>query len=165
LTRPFDQHLDSAELHKLVELRRASVSEPISDPNLGEAQRHVESCHDCSRTLQTHQFVDSEILRMRARNLSPPTPQCIADPGWLEVAAGFLPEAKTRELMKHAAQCGHCGPLLRNAAEILAEEATPSEETLLESLKSTQPEWQKKMAATLRDGVRDRRRKSSWWST
>jgi CHAT domain-containing protein/tetratricopeptide (TPR) repeat protein len=165
LTRPFDQHLDNAELNKLVELGRAGVSEPISDPNLGEAQRHVESCQDCSRTLQRHQFVHGEILCMRAPNPSRPAPQCIADAGWLEVAAGLLPEAKTRELMKHAAQCGHCGPLLRNAAEIIAEEATQSEETLLESLKSAQPEWRKKMAVTLRDSVRDRRRTPSWWPT
>ena len=72
---------------------------------------------------------------------------------WLNVAAGLLPEAKTRELMKHAAQCGHCGPLLKNAAETLADEVTPSEETLLASLSSARPEWQRNMASTLRGNV------------
>ena len=94
-------------------------SEQLSEPALREAQRHVESCQECSRKLQKHQFVHSEILRMRVPNPSPPTPQCMGDAEWLEVAAGLLPEAKTRELMKHAAQCGHCGPLLKNAAETL----------------------------------------------
>ena len=127
MTRPFDKHLDSDELDGLVSLQETSVSGPeqLSEPALREAQRHVESCQDCSRKLQRHKFVHSEILRMRVPNPSPPTPECMGDAEWLEVAAGLLPEAKTRELMKHAAQCGHCGPLLKNAAESIADEATP----------------------------------------
>ena len=165
MTRPFDKHLDSDELDSLVSLQGTSVSgsEQLSEPALREAQRHVESCQDCSRKLQRHQFVHSEISRMRVPNPSPPTPECMGDAEWLEVAAGLLPEAKTRELMKHAAQCGHCGPLLKNAAEALVDEATPSEEALLASLQSARPEWRKNMAATLRDSVRDRQPKSSWW--
>jgi CHAT domain-containing protein/cytochrome c-type biogenesis protein CcmH/NrfG len=86
----------------------------------------------------------------------------MGDAEWLEVATGLLPEAKTRELMKHGAQCGHCGPILKNAAETISDEATPSEEALLASLRSARPEWRKNMAATLRDSVRDREPKS-WW--
>jgi len=128
LTRPFDKHLDNDELDRLVSLQGKSVSgsDQLSELDLREAQRHVESCQDCSRKLQRHGFVHSEILRMRASNPSPSTPECMGDAEWLEVAAGLLPEAKTRELMKHAAQCGHCGPLLKNAAEAQVEEATPS---------------------------------------
>jgi len=65
--------------------------------------------------------------------------------------------------MKHAAQCGHCGPLLKNASETIADEATLSEQALLASLRSAQPEWGKNMAARLRDSVRDRQRKDSRW--
>jgi tetratricopeptide (TPR) repeat protein len=167
LTRPFDKHLDSDELDGLVSPPAASVPESgrLSEQALEDARRHVESCQDCSRKLQRHQFVHSEILRMRVPNPSPPTPECRGDAEWLEVAAGLLPEAKTRELMKHAAQCGHCGPLLKNAAEALVDETTPSEEALLASLQSARPEWRKKMAATLRDSVRDRQPKPSWWRT
>jgi CHAT domain-containing protein len=165
LTRPFDKHLDSDELDRLVSLpdTSASGSEQLSEPVLREAQRHVESCHDCSRKLQRHQFVHREILRMRVPDPSPSTPECMGDAEWLEVAAGLLPEAKTRERMKHAAQCGHCGPLVRNAAEALMDEATPSEEALLASLQSARPEWRKNLAATLHDSVRDRQAKSPWW--
>jgi CHAT domain-containing protein/tetratricopeptide (TPR) repeat protein len=165
LTRPFDKHLDSDELDSLVSLQGTSVSgsAQLSEPALREAQRHVESCQDCSRKLQRHKFVHGEISRMRVPNPSPRSPECLGDAEWLEVAAGLLPEAKTRELMKHAAQCGHCGPLLKNAAQALVDEATPSEEALLASLQSARPEWRKNMAATLRDSLRDRQPKSSWW--
>ena len=159
MTRPFDKHLDSDELDSLVSLQGTSVSgsEQLSEPALREAQRHVESCQDCSRKLQRHEFVHSEILRMRVPNPSPPTPECMRDDEWLEVAAGLLPEPKTRELMKHAAQCGHCGPLLKNAAEALVDEPTPSEEAWLASLPTARSEWRKNMAETLRSsaGTRD----------
>ena len=165
MTRPFDKHLDSDELDRLVSSQETSVSgsEQLSEPALREAQRHVESCQDCSRRLQRHKFVQSEILRMRVPKPSTPTPECLGDAEWLEVAAGLLPEAKTRERMKHAAQCGHCGPLLKSAAEVLVDEATPSEEALLASLQSARPEWRKNMSAALQDSVRDRQPKPSWW--
>jgi len=65
--------------------------------------------------------------------------------------------------MKHAAQCGHCGPLLKNAAEAVVDEATPSEEALLASLQSARPEWRKNMAANAALQCPDRQPKSSWW--
>jgi CHAT domain-containing protein/tetratricopeptide (TPR) repeat protein len=171
LTRPFDKHLDSDELDGLVALQGTSAADtgPPSEPVLREAQRHVESCQDCSRKLQRHQFVHREILRMRMPNPSPPTPRCIRDAEWLKVAAGVLPEAMTRELMKHAAQCGHCGPLLKNAAETLVDETNPSEEAWVASLRSTRPEWRKNMAEKLRayaeadDRGREKKEKTPWW--
>ena len=68
--------------------------------------------------------------------------------------------------MKHAAQCGYCGPLLRNATEILSDEVTANEEQVLASLNSTQPEWQKGMAQTLQGGTQNRksRKDTASWS-
>jgi CHAT domain-containing protein/tetratricopeptide (TPR) repeat protein len=173
LTRPFDKHLDSDELDRLVPLQRTSGpdSGQPSEQSLGEAQRHVESCQDCSRKLQLHRSVQSKILRMRALNPSPPAPECIGYAEWLEVAAGLYPDAETRELMKHAAQCGHCGPLLKNAAEALFDETTPSEEAWLASLRSARPEWRKNMAEALHDGTeakggdREKKEGTQWWQT
>jgi CHAT domain-containing protein/tetratricopeptide (TPR) repeat protein len=165
LTRPFDKHLDSDELDGLVSSHAASVTDSgrLSEQALGEAQRHVESCQDCSRKVQMHKSVQGEILRLGMPSIVPTGPDCVDETEWFNVAAGLLPEPKTRELMKHAAQCGQCGPLLKNAAETLSDEVTPSEETLLASLNSASPEWRKNMAATLRDSLRDRQPKSSWW--
>lgn len=167
MTRPFDKHLDGDELDSLISLPETSVSGSgqLSEASLRTAQRHVESCQDCSRKVQTHRFVQSEILRMRVPKPLSPTPECFGDAEWLEVAAGLLPDEKSRELVKHAAQCGRCGPLLKQAAEDLMDEATPSEEALLASLQSARPEWRKNMAATLQDRVRDFQPRTSWWKT
>jgi CHAT domain-containing protein len=177
LTRPFEKHLDGDELNGLLSLQMMKAtadSGQLPEQSLEEAQRHVESCQDCSRKLQTHAYVHSEILRMRAPNPSPPTRDCLEDAEWPKVAAGLLPDAKTRELMKHAAQCGHCGPLLKNAAEALVDETTPSEEAWLDSLPSARPEWRRNMAETLRGGARAkesdrgataRRKRASLWES
>ena len=171
MTRPFDKHLDGAELDRLISVEMARVSDsgqPL-EPALREAQGHVESCPECSQKLRMHQSVQGEISCMRAPNPSPPTPQCIGDAEWLDVCAGLLPDATTRELMKHAAQCGHCGASLKKAAEALAEETTPGEEVLLASLTSANQEWQRDMAATLRNRVGSQRGNqrgkegAQWW--
>jgi CHAT domain-containing protein/cytochrome c-type biogenesis protein CcmH/NrfG len=73
--------------------------------------------------------------------------------------------------MKHAAQCGRCGPLLKNAAETIADEATASEEALLASLRSARPEWRKNMAEKLRgsagamEGGGRKEEGATWWPT
>ena len=158
MTRPFDKHLDNDELDGLTSSHHASGrdSERLSEHELGEARRHVESCQDCSQKVQMHKSVQSEILRMGVGGNVPPSPDCVADIEWFNVAAGLVPEARSRELMKHAAQCGHCGLLLRNAAETFSDETTPNEEEVLVRLKSARPEWQRDIAETLRGSVQDR---------
>ena len=171
MIRPFDKHLDSDELDGLVASQGIRVPDLVglSEQAVREAQRHVESCQDCSQKLQMHRWVQSEILRAQAPNSSPRTSECIGDAEWLDVAAGLLPDAKTRELMNHAAQCDHCGPLLKDAAEALVDETTPSEERLLTSLSSARPEWRKNMAATLRASAgakgksREKKEAVQWW--
>jgi len=159
LIRPFDKHLDSDELDALVSLRAVGGSDSgrLSEQAHGDAQRHVESCQDCSLKLQMHKAVQSEMSRMGVPSNMLPGPDCIAEAEWLNVVAGLLPEVKTKELMKHSAQCGHCGPLLRNAAETLSDDTTANEEQVLASLASARPEWQRDMAQTLRGRIQARR--------
>lgn len=152
MTRPFDKHLDGDELDGLVSAYAASVAdlEPLSEQALADAQRHVESCEDCNRKVQMHRSVQSEISRLGETSDLPPGPNCVAKVEWLNVAAGLLPEMETRELMKHAAQCRQCGPLLRHAIDTLSDEATEKEESALKTLRSSRPEAQKAIAERLR---------------
>jgi hypothetical protein len=140
LTRPLDKHLDSDELEGLVSSHPASVpdSGQLPEYTLEETRRHVESCLDCSQKVQMHKSVQSRILSMGAPSNVPRGPDCADETEWLNVAAGLLPEANTRELMRHAARCGHCGPLLRSAASILSDDVSAKEESELISLRRTE---------------------------
>jgi tetratricopeptide (TPR) repeat protein len=52
-------------------------------------------------------------------------------------------------LLRHAAVCDHCGPLLHRYMEDFAEDLTAEEETALAGLKSFQPGWRDRTAAKL----------------
>jgi len=73
---------------------------------------------------------------METRQPGPPSIDCPKDEDvdWFEVAAGLWPELKAKQLVTHAAQCGHCGPLLRAALSV-DEEPTPEEERFLARLR------------------------------
>ena len=165
MTRPLDRHLDSGELDALISLQAPAVTVAgrLSEEAIREAQRHVESCQDCDRKVEMHRSLQSAFSLRTKIGQTAQGPSCSDESKWIRVAAGLLEEAETKELMKHAAQCGHCGLLLKKAVEVIAGEATPSEEELLSSLGSAQPEWRKNMAATLRDSMRVQQQKEGWW--
>ncbi len=168
MLRPWDKHLDSDELDQLVHAQAAAVGDAGLPPEqvLVESRRHVESCDACSRMLQLHIGVQSEIAGMSAPRNSRPRANCIAYSEWLSVAAGLLPEAETTKLIAHAAACEHCGPLLRQASGILSDEATKDEQEVLTSLTSARPEAQQHLAETLRGVVvpaQPHKTGSSWW--
>ena len=159
MTRPSDKHLDSDDLDALVSLLKGGEpgAEWVSEAALAEALSHARSCPDCGRKVQMHKSVQDEMSQHRTAT-QPAGPDCLGEAEWLDVAAGLLPEERAKALMNHAAQCGHCAPLLKGAAEVLAGDATPGEEALLESASSAQPAWQKRMSATLRSVTLDSRR-------
>ena len=107
--------------------------------------------------------MQGEISRTRVASNMPPGPDCPAETDWINLAAGLLSESRAKDLMRHAAQCDHCGPLLKTAAETFADEATPGEETALASLPSASPAWRQNLVAILRDHVPNRHEKRRWW--
>ena len=168
MLRPWDKHLDSDELDQLVSPLVDAATNWRQPPEeaLGEAQRHVESCLDCSRKVQMHKAVQNEISGMREPGNFPPREGCAEYGEWIKVAAGVLPQSKSRELITHAAQCGHCGPLLRQAAETLSDEVTADEEELIAELGIAEVERQNKLADMLRSKVQGAQLQAPgkpWW--
>jgi CHAT domain-containing protein len=93
-----------------------------------------------------------------------PGPDCLDKAEWVRVAAGLVADNDTKERMKHAAQCGHCGPLLRAAAETLSDEVTLHEEALLANLSSASSGWQSQMARVLRQSAESQRKSKQSFS-
>lgn len=157
MIRPPDRHLDGDELEALVSLHAPSVGDAgrLSEEAILDAQRHAESCQDCDRTLQMHRSVQNEILS-KTRSSNPANgANCSDESEWAKVAAGLAGEIEARERLKHAAQCGHCGPLLKAASKRLSDETSTREEALLADLRSGRPEWQAQMAQALRRASED----------
>jgi anti-sigma factor RsiW len=131
LGRPFDKHIDNKELSALVPSSSETGQElrGLSADAVREAERHVQSCADCSRKVSKYRQLVSRSSNVS--EASPPGADCPKDEdvNWHEVAAGLWPESKAMQLITHAALCDHCGPLLR-AATSLNDDPTPQEEKL-----------------------------------
>ena len=156
MSRRLDRHIDADELDAIV-ARRSVASEQLDElPDLAleEARLHVASCSDCSERLRIHQSVQNEIDHACVNGSSRLTAQCASENEWLEVAAGIIPGERANELLKHAARCGHCGALLRDAITFVSEPASRDEEEILATLNSAQSSWQRDLATNLQKSMR-----------
>lgn len=159
MTRPLDRHLDGDEVDALVTSQATGVpvAGQLSEGAIREAQRHVEACQDCDRKVQMHRSVQKVISQRAMGDQKAKGPNCSDESEWVKVAAGLFRETEAKERMNHAAQCGHCGPLLKFAVKALSDETTPDEEVALANLGSAGPEWQAQIARTLRKAAESQR--------
>jgi CHAT domain-containing protein len=154
LTRPHDRHLDKVEIEALISSNPQRVASSVdSSEAIEEAAHHVEGCETCRRTMQMHRSAQDRIAKLVGVQTAE-GPDCSDDRRWLRVAAGLEPEADVVERLRHAAECGHCGPLLVAAAKLLGDESTPEEVATITNLASAHVDWQRKMARNLADGGR-----------
>ncbi len=137
--RPFEKHINNEELNALVAPSADIGQKPhgLSADAVREAERHIESCGDCSRKVSKYRQLVNRSSNVVVSEAAPPGVDCPKDEDvdWHEVAAGLWPELKAKQLIMHAALCDHCGPLLR-AATSVDDDPTPQEEKLLAELKA-----------------------------
>lgn len=72
-------------------------------------------------------------------------PDCPPEDALRSLAAGLTPPDQATPLIQHAAQCDHCGQILRMYTEDFSEDLTPEDQALLAQLKSSSPEWQEEL--------------------
>lgn len=137
--RPVDKHINNEEVNALVAPSADTGQKPhgLSRDSVREAERHVESCGDCSRKVSKYRQLLGRRSNVVVSEAVLPGADCPKDKDvdWHEVAAGLWPELKAKQLIMHAALCDHCGPLLR-AATYVDDDPTPQEEKLLAELKA-----------------------------
>jgi anti-sigma factor RsiW len=138
LVRPLEKHIDNDELHSLVPSRTeaVTVAPQLSRAELSAAQLHVRSCLDCGKKVWKYWLLVNRVWIVGSES-APPGPDCprADDVNWHELASGHWPEFKAAQLIKHAALCEHCGPLLR-AATRMEPFPTADEEQLIEGLRA-----------------------------
>lgn len=151
MTRPLDKHLDDDELNELISSASPGASDAgrCSSEDLEGIREHLVDCEDCVMKVRMHDRAQNEIRSMSISRQSASRSGCPMDEGWIKIAGGVLPEAKTKQCIAHAAECEHCGPLLKSAMEILASEASPEEEEFLRRLESSHAGWRRNMTMAL----------------
>jgi hypothetical protein len=88
----------------------------LSPAAVREAQQHADLCAECGGKLWKYRQVVNRLSNRLMPQAATPGTHCpnLSGTDWREVAAGMWPESKATQLIKHAAFCGHCGPLLRD---------------------------------------------------
>ncbi len=143
-------HLNNDEIERLL----------LSALDLGDDQQankkvvqsdafdHFKDCDSCQMMVRAHREAADAMARLKSSSIGLRGSDCPSESVWLDLAAGV--SIKDSEIcLTHAAQCEHCGPLLREAAADLSEELSIEEAKRMEQLRSATPEWQREFAQRL----------------
>jgi len=170
LARAADRHLTQDELEALVSSGAAQKWEslPLGDDSR-EVFSHMAHCEECRLLAASYAAVEARLVSLRSGGVVLRRADCPAEEEWRSMAGGLLSAEQTEKYMQHAANCDHCGPLLRRATEDFASELTSDEESLLNGLKSTDVDWQRGLAGRLSNMQQHRGPKANdavpWWKT
>lgn len=128
-----------------------------------EMEAHLSGCGICLQRLlnwQRNQFQRFEMASMKPE----PNPGCPTDSEVRDVAAGMVPTEATEAILRHAAHCNHCGPLLGQYLQIFSEESSPEIEALIDQSPSSRPGWEREKAREIVRQMHPPVFAPSWWS-
>ena len=139
-------HLNTNQIDELLRMMADDKSKEDGNRDyFGDAQRHLEDCGECQTRMRAHEQVIARLASLKSNMPGVKGPMCPPEDVWVDVAAGIFRQ-DSRNLRSHAAQCDHCGPLLREAYADFADDPNSEEEVAVKGLDSSTPEWQKRLA-------------------
>src|SRR5262249_22286820 len=147
LGRHGDAHLTSDELDAVMRSRGALGAYGPGEGDVPEARQHLSACSICRAMVDLHAEQEGRMGQLRVAVQAKRGSECPEESEWPLVAAGMKQGEQAKALLRHAAACDHCGPLLGQYTADFAEDLTAEEETALRGFESRQTEWQKQMAA------------------
>ena len=98
--------------------------------------------------MRAHKLAMEQIALLKPNARGIKGRQCPPSDVWLGIAAGFANQ-NSEKYLDHAAECDHCGPLLRQAKDDFADDLTPEEALHVASLPSANTDWQRRLAQSL----------------
>jgi hypothetical protein len=148
-----ENHLTIEQIECLIGIRPAEGEGPESSMLRERAQSHVTECEACRKFLSMEVEAHGKLRDLAGGVPANENAFCPPSATLYELAGGTLEQEYSARLMKHVTECDHCGPAFRQAVEDLRMEVTPDETSIIRSLKSSAPEWQKELANRLASGA------------
>jgi cytochrome c-type biogenesis protein CcmH/NrfG len=149
------KHLSAEQIDCLIEYQPGVPERLAPSELLQEARRHLVTCEACQRLVLMHKEFDRNLRRLSEELPKEAANDCPPEESLNELAASLSDPGEAETMLRHAVQCDHCGPLLKNAAGIFSDEAIPGEDMKLAQLRSGQPVWQRNLIARLSHAARD----------
>jgi cytochrome c-type biogenesis protein CcmH/NrfG len=142
------EHLSNAQVEQYG--KRASGAGPETE---AWVETHLDDCPSCrSRVLEFQRTRFALLPNPKVNTVS--SSNCPSEDDLRTLAASLCSDPLSSELTAHAAACGHCGPLLREYQEDFSDEVAPEEQTALDKVRSSSPEWQQQKAREMLQQVR-----------
>ncbi|HVR27085.1 MAG TPA: CHAT domain-containing protein [Candidatus Polarisedimenticolia bacterium] len=154
-------HLNDDEIERL--LLAASDLGDAEPDDKADALDHLRTCESCALAVRAHREAAEELARLKFGGGGRLGSDCPSESVWLDLAAGISTE-DSKAYLNHAAECEHCGPLLREAAADLAEDLSVEDEKRMNQLRTTSPEWQRGFAQRLSMAA-EPSRAVPWWKS
>lgn len=126
-----DQHLSADEIEELG--KEEGLSGELGD-QLRPAREHAESCPACRRRLEVYPTSGAKLEKLRAPQGTQKGPDCPPIETWLQLAGGLLIDSEEKRYTAHAAQCDHCGPVLKAIINDFSKPVTEEEKVLVSGL-------------------------------
>jgi tetratricopeptide (TPR) repeat protein len=151
-----------------------SPTQPEAKDREHQIEAHLDDCETCRQRVLVAQRLRFALLMEpnvssgeKARNpgSAGPAPDCPSEDDLRNLAAGLYPDEQAFKLTQHAANCDHCGPLLRMYTEDFSEDLSDDDRASLAKLKSASAGGQKKLVEAMLAALRGRsaaERNFSW---
>ncbi len=166
--------MDEQSLHlSNAQIEQYGKTSSATGPEAGQQiETHLADCPACRGRVLVSQRARFALMGDSPVNTAPlsnrPGPQCPSEDELRNLAAGLCSPEQATKLTEHAAQCDHCGPLLRMYTEDFSEELGKEDQAVLGKLRSSSAGWQKKLAGqmTAASGTAPAKpvKKSSFWT-
>jgi hypothetical protein len=156
------EHLSDAQIEEYG--MRTSGVEPVGEE---EVEKHLDHCPSCRCRVLEFQRANLGLISAKQplSNFAYPSEDvergspgphriaatnhdaaCPSEDELRRLAAGLSPDASGKEMVRHAADCQRCGPLLRAYTEDFSGDYSAEERSMLAQLSSASPQWQEQTA-------------------
>lgn len=157
------EHLNDAQVEHYGERGSLAGTDQEQTPGkdhedlVQKIEAHLDECPACRARVLTSArshlalLTDAPVNTETSVNVDPsvraaPRPDCPSEDDLRDLAAGLSPADQAGHLLQHAAQCDHCGPILRRYTEDFADDLSTEDQAVLGKLQSGSPNWQRKLA-------------------
>ena len=142
------EHLSSDDISRLAE-ESLGAGVPQEAAAGEAAAQHLSGCARCDRLFAEQLNIGNQLHRLEVQMSVPPSAGCPPDDMWLELAGGLLGSSEAQRLSLHAAECDHCGPMLRAAVEDFSPHLSTADRELITRLLMSTSEGRRKLASLL----------------
>jgi CHAT domain-containing protein len=151
LAKPREVHLNPEEIERISAAGwKPSGGEPkVPEKGLEELFSHLSACSDCRGRVRMYEQEKTRWSNLLPHGKGKRGADCPQEEEWLRLAAGLTEGAQAEALLRHAAGCDFCGPILARATEDFRPELTGAEEREIAGLASAGKDWRRGMAQTL----------------